>query len=117
MLASIEMVSSPLGWEPVGLAGPRYRFTVGVARDFWPSPAPDSLRRRVGAVVCRRGDGVRRGDFRMTARADVVQVEEALRRAVVELSAVAQTGLHYSTDPFDAARYEQVARVAEELRA
>lgn len=49
-------------------------------------------------------------------RRDAVDVEEALRRAVVELAAVAQTGLHYSKDPFDAARYEQVAAVAERLR-
>ena len=45
-----------------------------------------------------------------------VETSEAVRRAVVELAAVAQTGLHYATDPFDRARYEQVARVAEELR-
>ncbi|RZS79473.1 ADP-ribose pyrophosphatase YjhB (NUDIX family) [Motilibacter rhizosphaerae] len=43
--------------------------------------------------------------------------EEAVRRAVVELAAVAQTGLHYAEDPFDRARYAQVADVAEALRA
>ncbi|RKS75237.1 ADP-ribose pyrophosphatase YjhB (NUDIX family) [Motilibacter peucedani] len=42
---------------------------------------------------------------------------EAVRRAVVELAAIAQTGLHYNRDVFDRARYAQVADVAEALRA
>jgi ADP-ribose pyrophosphatase YjhB (NUDIX family) len=48
---------------------------------------------------------------------DALEVAETLRRAVVELAAVGQTGLHYATDPFDRERYSQVAGVAEALRA
>ncbi len=36
---------------------------------------------------------------------------------MVELAAVAQTGLAYDPSPFDRTRYEQVAHVAERLRA
>ena len=42
---------------------------------------------------------------------------EAVRRAFVELAAIAQTGLYYSADPFDRQRYAQVGAVAEALRA
>lgn len=48
---------------------------------------------------------------------DGLSPDEAVRRAVIELAAVAQTGLYYSTEVFDRARYEQVADVAEALRA
>ncbi|NHC44211.1 NUDIX hydrolase [Motilibacter aurantiacus] len=42
---------------------------------------------------------------------------EAVRRAFVDLAAIAQTGLNYAQDPFDRQRYAQVGDVAERLRA
>jgi ADP-ribose pyrophosphatase YjhB (NUDIX family) len=48
---------------------------------------------------------------------DGVAADEAVRRAVVELAAIAQTGLYYSRDVFDRARYAQMGQVAERLRA
>ena len=48
---------------------------------------------------------------------EAVPPGEAVRRAFVELAAIAQTGLYYSQDPFDRQRYAQVGVVAEALRA
>lgn len=45
-----------------------------------------------------------------------LSAEEAVRRAVIELAAIAQTGLHYNPEGFDRARYAQVGEVAEALR-
>lgn len=43
--------------------------------------------------------------------------DSVVRAAFIELAAIAQTGLAYSPNDFDRARYEQVAEVAERLRA
>ena len=42
---------------------------------------------------------------------------EAVRRAAVALSAIAQSGLHYADDEYDVDRYQKIAAVALDLLA